>query len=85
LGRSAQHLPCPIGSERAVKLHALVLLSDRGIQLLCLGSFYHEVRQSLGLDCHLRNVGYVKPHELENPHGNPSHGEAVSDDFPKPM
>jgi hypothetical protein len=36
-------------------------------------------------DCHLRDIHYVKPHELEGPHGNPSRGEAVSDNFPKPM
>jgi hypothetical protein len=77
--------PDPIKREGAVEVHALVLLGNRGGRLLYLGPFHHEVRQGLGLDCHLWDVCYVQPHELENPLGYPSYGEAFSDNFPEPM
>jgi hypothetical protein len=70
--------PGPVESERAIKIHAPVLLGDRGKRLLCLDPFTHEIHQSLGLDHHLWDIGYVKLHELESPLGNPSRGEAVS-------
>jgi hypothetical protein len=53
--------------------------------LLCLGTFGHEICQSLGLDCCLWGVGYVEPHELKSPLGDPPHGEMISDNFPKPI
>jgi hypothetical protein len=49
-----------------------------------LSPFDHKILQSLGLDCHLWGIGYVEPHELKSPLGDPPHGEIVSDNFPKP-
>jgi hypothetical protein len=77
--------PGPVESEGAIKIHAPVLLGDRGEWLLRLDPFTHEIRQSLGLDRHLWDIGYVKPHELESPLGNPSHGKAVSNIFSEPI
>jgi hypothetical protein len=44
----------------------------------------HKVHQGLGLDRCLRDLCYVEPHELESTLGNPSHAEAVSNNFPNP-
>jgi hypothetical protein len=79
--------PDPIESERVIKVYTLVLLGHRGSGggLLCLRPFHHEVCQSLGLDGCLWDLGYVKPHELESPLGDPSRGEAISEDFPEPL
>jgi hypothetical protein len=52
---------------------------------LYFGPFHHKVHQRLGLDCCLLDICYVKPHELESPLGNPSHREAVPDNFPEPV
>jgi hypothetical protein len=63
--------PNPIESERVIEVYTLVLLGHRGAVggggLLCLSPFHHEVRQSLGLGGCLRDLDYVKPHELESP------------------
>jgi hypothetical protein len=91
LGRSALCLLSPIESERVIEIHAPMLLGDRGwgggrgAGLLCIGPFGHEIPQSLGLDRRLWDIGYVKPHELQSPLGDPSHGEMVSDNFPEPI
>jgi hypothetical protein len=77
--------PAPAKSERAIEVHSPVLLGIHGRRLLCLGPFRHEVRQSLEFECHFWHVGYVKPHELESPLGNPSHGEAISNNLPEPI
>jgi hypothetical protein len=77
--------PSPVETERAVKVHTPVLLGHRGRGLLCLSPFYHEVHQSLGVDGHLWDLGYVKLHVLESPLGNPCRVKAVFDDFPKTM
>jgi hypothetical protein len=53
--------------------------------VLLLGPFGHEIHQILRLDRRLWDIGYVEPHELESPLGNPPHGEMVSDNFPKPI
>jgi hypothetical protein len=59
-----------------------MLLSDRGGgRLLSLGPFGHRIRQGLGLDRRLGHVGYVEPHELECPLGDPCRGEMVPDNF----
>jgi hypothetical protein len=77
--------PGPIESEGAVEIHAPMLPGDRGWRLLRVSPFSHEVCQSLGLDHRLWDVGYVKPHDLESPHGNSSPGEVVFNNFPKPI
>jgi hypothetical protein len=80
--------PDPIESERVIKVYTPVLLGHRGAGgggLLCLSPFHHEVCQSLGLDGCLRDLGYVKPHELESPLGDPSRGEAISEDLLEPL
>jgi hypothetical protein len=56
-----------------------------GGRLLCFGPFSHEVHQGLGLARRLWDVGYVEPHELESPLGDPPYGEMVSDYFFKPI
>jgi hypothetical protein len=58
-----------------------MFFSDRVWRLLSLGPFSKKIRQSLGLDRRLWHVGYVEPHELECPLGEPSHGETVPDNF----
>jgi hypothetical protein len=65
-----------VEGERAIKIHAPVLLSDQGQRLLSLDPLNHEIRQSLRLDCRLGDVGYVQAHELEGPLGDPPHGES---------
>jgi hypothetical protein len=77
--------PGPVVSEGAIKIHAPVLLGDRGERLLRLDPFTHEICQSLGLDRHLWDIDYVKPHELESALGNPSRGEVVSNNFTEPI
>jgi hypothetical protein len=52
--------------------------------VLSLGPFDHKICQGLGLDCHLGHIGYVDPHELECPLGDPSRGEMVPDNFSEP-
>jgi hypothetical protein len=42
-----------------------------GRGLLNRGPFSHEIPQGLGLDRRLGDVGYVEPHELKCPLGNP--------------
>jgi hypothetical protein len=56
--------PNPIKSEGAIKVHAPVLSGNWGSHLLCFGPFHLKVYQCLGLDCPLRDVHYVEPHEL---------------------
>jgi hypothetical protein len=60
-----------------------MLLNDRR-WLLSLSSYGHKLRQGLGLDHRLGYVGYVEPHELECPLGDPSRGEMVPDNFSEP-
>jgi hypothetical protein len=85
--RRGQHYasPSPVERKRAIKIHALVLLGNGGWGLLSLGPFSQEICQSLGLDHHLWDVGYVKPHELESSLGNPPRSETISDNFPEPI
>jgi hypothetical protein len=80
-----QHKASPrsVESEEVVEVHAPVLPGNQGRQWLGFSPFCHKVCQGLGLDHHLRDVCYVELHELESPLGNPSHGEAVSDNFPE--
>jgi hypothetical protein len=54
------------------------------VRLQSLGPFGYKIRFGLGLDHHFGHVGYVVPHELEWPFGDPSHGETVLDNFSKP-
>jgi hypothetical protein len=77
--------PSPVESEGAAKVHAPVLLANRDMRLLIFGPFHHEVRKGLRLDHRLWDVCYVEPHELKGPLGNPSHGEAISDNFLEPV
>jgi hypothetical protein len=77
--------PGPIESEGAVEIHAPMLPGDRGWRLLRVSPFSHEVCQSLGLDHRLLDIDYVKPLELERPLYDPSHGKAVSNNFPEPI
>jgi hypothetical protein len=80
-----QHYTSPgtIEGEGAIKIHAPMLLSDRG-WLLSLGPCSHKICQGLGLNCRLGHVGCVEPHKLKFPLGDPSHGETVLDNFSKP-
>jgi hypothetical protein len=73
--------PTHVESERAIEVHAPVLPGIWGGRLLCLGPFHLEVHQSLGLDSHLRDVGYVKLHELKSTLVIPSRGEVVSNNI----
>jgi hypothetical protein len=77
--------PGLVESEGAVDVHAQFLLGNRGGRLLYLGPFHHKVRQSLGLDHCLWDIGYFKTHELKSLLGNPSHSEAVSNNFFEPI
>jgi hypothetical protein len=76
-----QHYASPgtVEGERAIKIHAPMLLSGPGEGwLLSLDPFGHKIYQGLGLDCYFGHVGYVEPHDLECPLGNPSRGETFS-------
>jgi hypothetical protein len=53
--------------------------------VLCLGPFGHKIRQSLGLDRLLWDIGYVEPHELEGSLGDPPRGETISNNFLEPI
>jgi hypothetical protein len=70
-----------VEGERAIEIHAPMLLSDWGWGLLSLGPFGYRIHQGLGLDRCLGHVGYVEPHELECPLGDPSPGMTVPDNF----
>jgi hypothetical protein len=61
-----------------------MLLSDLGGRLLSLSPFSHKTRQGLVLDRHLGYVGYVKPHKLKCPLGDPSRGKPIPDNFSEP-
>jgi hypothetical protein len=84
LGEISTTPPLALLRVKAIEIHAPVLLGDRG-GVLSLSLFSHKVCQSLGLDRHLGDVGYVKPHELESPFGDPPHHETVLDNFPEPI
>jgi hypothetical protein len=77
--------PAPIEGEGVIEVHALGLSGHRGRRLLCFGPLHHEVCQRLGLDCYLKDICYVKPHELKSPLGNLSHGKAVPDNLTELM
>jgi hypothetical protein len=82
--RSDQHYASPdtVEGEGVIKIHAPMLLGDRGG--LSLGPFGYKIYQGLGLDHCLRYVGYVKPHKLECPLDDPPRGELIPDDFSEP-
>jgi hypothetical protein len=75
--------PGTVEGERAIEIHAPMLLSDQG-GLLSPGPFGHKIHQGLGHDRRLGHVGYVEPHELERPLGYPSRGETVPYNFSEP-
>jgi hypothetical protein len=77
--RRYEHYPSPntVEVERALEVHWAV-------QMLSLGPFVYKIRQGLGLDHHFIHLGYVEPHELECPFGDPSHGDTVPDNFSEP-
>jgi hypothetical protein len=83
--RRDQHCASPgtVEGKRAIKIHSPMPLSDRG-WLLSLSPFSHKVCQGLGIDRCLGYVGYVEPHELECPLGDPSCGATVLKNFSKP-
>jgi hypothetical protein len=72
--------------ERAVKVHALMLLSDwgGGVWLLSLSPFSYKIHHGLGLDYHLGHIGYAEPHRLKYPFGDPSRGKMVPENFSEP-
>jgi hypothetical protein len=75
--------PCPIEGKGVIEVHALVLLGHRGKRLLYFCPFCHKICERLRLDCRLWAIHYVKPHEFENPLGDPSRGEAIPNNFSK--
>jgi hypothetical protein len=65
--------------------YPLSLPKDRDSTLIPLvDPFGHEIRQGLRLDHHLWHIGYVEPHELKRPLGDPSCGETIPDNFSEP-
>jgi hypothetical protein len=58
-----------------------MLLSGLEGRLLSLSPFGHKNLLGLGLDRHLGHVGYVEPHKLKCPLGDPSRGESIPDNF----
>jgi hypothetical protein len=57
--RRDRHYASPglVEGERAIEIHAPVLLGDGGGGLLSLRPFGHEIHQGMGLDRHLGDVG----------------------------
>jgi hypothetical protein len=84
--RRDQHYTSPdtVEGEGDIEIHDPMLLGDRGGGVLILGLFGHKICQGLGLDRHLRYVGYVERHKLEWPLGDLSHGELIPDNFSQP-